>query len=70
MHVGGKDMPPLTLGAKMKAPTEADLYAMAMESETAHEHMEYLCAALGVSFPPQPAPYVPRMMADPIPQHH
>lgn len=50
----------------MKAPTEADLYAMAMESETAHEHMEYLCDALGVNFPPQPSPYVPRMMADPI----
>lgn len=54
----------------MKAPTEADLHAMAMESETAYKHMEYLCAALGISFPPQPVPYAPSMMADPIPQHH
>lgn len=48
--------------------TESDLFAMAMESETAHKHMEYLCAVLGFNFPPQLEPRAPSAMADPIPQ--
>jgi len=30
------------------------LYAMGQESGTAYEHMEYLCAALEVPYPPNP----------------
>lgn len=30
----------------------ADLYDMAMESDTAYKHMERLCELLGVTFPP------------------
>jgi hypothetical protein len=33
--------------------TEADLYAMGMESPTAWAKMEELCKALGVQYPPQ-----------------
>lgn len=33
--------------------TEADLYAMGMESPTAWAKMEELCKALGIQFPPQ-----------------
>lgn len=33
--------------------TESDLYAMAMESDTAYRHMAELCAALGMPFPPE-----------------
>jgi len=33
--------------------TPADLYAMAMESPTADEHMGAICAALGTPYPPQ-----------------
>ena len=36
--------------------TESDLYAMAMESDTAHKLMEQLCAQLGMHYPPQQAP--------------
>ena len=46
--------------------TESDLFAMAMESETAHKHMEYLCAVLGFNFPPQLEPRAPSTMADPF----
>ena len=49
--------------------TESDLFAMAMESETAHKHMEYLCAVLGFNFPPQLEPCAPSAMADPIPEN-
>ena len=34
------------------ALTESDLYAMAMESETADKLMPLLCAALGIEYPP------------------
>lgn len=34
--------------------TESDLYAMGMESQTAWQKMQELCAALGMPFPPQP----------------
>ncbi len=30
------------------------LYAMGQESGTAYEHMEYLCAAFEVPYPPNP----------------
>ena len=33
--------------------TVSDLYCMAMESSTAYQHMERLCALLGVAFPPE-----------------
>ena len=33
--------------------TSEDLYCMGMESETAYRLMPYLCAALGIAFPPQ-----------------
>jgi len=36
--------------------TESDLYAMAMESDTAYRLMEHLCAQLGMHYPPQQAP--------------
>jgi len=32
--------------------TPADLYSIAMESDTAYRHMETLCKLLGTSFPP------------------
>ena len=32
--------------------TPSDLYAMAMESDTADEHMGAICAALGTPYPP------------------
>jgi hypothetical protein len=34
--------------------TEDDLYAMGMESPTAWQKMQELCALAGVQFPPQP----------------
>lgn len=33
--------------------TEADLYCMGMESDTAYKHMEQLCWLLGYPFPPR-----------------
>ena len=36
--------------------TESDLYAMAMESDTAYRLMPELCAALGMPFPPRLTP--------------
>lgn len=33
--------------------TEADLYCMCMESDTAYRHARELCAALGYPFPPR-----------------
>ena len=36
--------------------TESDLYAMAMESDTAYRLMPQLCAALGMPFPPRLTP--------------
>jgi hypothetical protein len=35
--------------------TEDDLYAMGMESPTAWQKMQELCALAGVQFPPQKA---------------
>jgi hypothetical protein len=49
--------------------TESDLHAMAMESETAYQHMQELCAVLGFNFPPQLEPRAPSTMADPIPEN-
>jgi hypothetical protein len=49
--------------------TESDLHAMAMESETAYQHMQELCYVLGFNFPPKLEPRAPSTMADPIPQH-
>ena len=35
------------------APTEADIYAMAMESNTAYRFGEWMCKQSGISFPPK-----------------
>ena len=36
--------------------TESDLYAMAMESDTAYRLMPEICARLGYPFPPRLTP--------------
>ena len=36
--------------------TESDLYAMAMESDTAYRLMPEICARLGMPFPPRLTP--------------
>lgn len=33
-------------------PTAEDIYAMCMESRTAYEFAEWLCAQAGITFPP------------------
>lgn len=44
------------MGHQMKNITEDLLYCMAMESDTAHKHMQAICAALGMPFPPRLTP--------------
>lgn len=34
-------------------PTDADIYAMAMESDAAYKFAPWLCKQAGISFPPQ-----------------
>jgi hypothetical protein len=34
------------------APTEADIFAMGMESDTAYKYGAWLCKQAGVSYPP------------------
>jgi hypothetical protein len=33
--------------------TNSDLFCMAMESNVAYKHIEFLCIALGVPYPPK-----------------
>lgn len=35
------------------APTEGDLYAMSMESDTAYRFGQWLCKQAGISYPPR-----------------
>ena len=38
--------------APLAAPTSADIYAMACESDTADQYAKWLCTMAGVPFPP------------------
>ena len=38
--------------APMAAPTSADIYAMACESDVADQYVKWMCAAAGVAYPP------------------
>ena len=46
--------------------TESDLYAMAMESDTAYRLMPEICARLGYPFPPRLEKPEPSSIPDPF----
>lgn len=48
----GQNLRAMRESSYANAPTEGDLYAMAMESETAYRFGQWLCKQAGVSYPP------------------